>query len=138
MPSHPKEDAIKAHLTAQGGNSPPFVSIERFFDGNQDQGSIGCNLLPHPGLSAFREVLVGLTRRRDVEAVYAQVAEIDPGAGLWPFADTVFVVGTITVSELARLLEPLHPDEVASSDDVRIPPRMREGHGGRVLYAWWD
>jgi hypothetical protein len=89
MPSHPKEDAIKAHLTAPGENRLPFVSIKRFFDGNQDEGSIGCNLLPHPGLSAFREVLVGLTRRSDVEAVYAQVAEIDPGVGLWPFADRI-------------------------------------------------
>jgi len=138
MPSHPKEDAIKAELTAQGKNSAPFVSIERFFDGNQDEGSIGCNLLPHPGLDAFRDVLVGLTRRSDVEAVYAQVAEIDPGTGLWPFADAVFVVGTIAAGELARLLEPLRPDEVASADNVTIPPRLREAHGGRVLYAWWD
>ena len=76
--------------------------------------------------------------RSDVEAVYAQVAEIDPGVGLWPFADTVFVVGTIAPSELARLLAPLHPDEVALAENIRIAPRMREGHSGRVLYAWWD
>ena len=138
MPGDPREVAIKADLTAQGEDAPPFVSIERFFDGNRDEGSIGCNLLPHPGLDAFRDVLVGLTRRSDVEAVYGQVAEIDPGDGLWPFVDTVFVVGAIDAGELARLLEPLAPDEVASAAETMIPPRLRAAHRGPVLYAWWD
>ena len=135
MTIDPRETALKADLTAQA--APPFVSIERFFDGNQDEGSIGCNLLEHPGLDAFRERLVGLTRRADVEAVYAQIAEIDPGAGLWPFTDTVFVVGTIDRGELARLMERLQPDEVGSAEGI-LPTRMREAHRGPVLYAWWD
>src|SRR3954453_1549975 len=67
----------------------PIVPIDRFFDGNDDPGSIGCNLIEHPGINQFREVLVGLTQRADVEAVYAQIAELDPGEDSWPFTDTV-------------------------------------------------
>jgi hypothetical protein len=58
---------LKSELSAQSG--APTVAIERYFDGNDDEASIGCNLQEHPGIDVFREVLVGLTRRPDVEAV---------------------------------------------------------------------
>ena len=37
------------------GMAPPRVLVtrEEFFDGNDDEGSIGCNLNDHPGLDAF-------------------------------------------------------------------------------------
>jgi hypothetical protein len=47
---------------------PQLVPIEEFFDGNDDLGSIGCNLPEHPGIAVFRDILVGLTLRPDVEA----------------------------------------------------------------------
>ncbi|PFK67047.1 hypothetical protein COJ21_24420 [Priestia megaterium] len=28
----------------------PLVSLEEFFEGNDDEGSIGCNLMDHPGI----------------------------------------------------------------------------------------
>ena len=51
-------------------------------------------------MDVFREALTGLLRRPDVQGVYAQIAEVDPGAGSWPFTDTVLVVGAIPVAEL--------------------------------------
>jgi hypothetical protein len=39
-------------------SQPPdeaLVTIDQFFDGNDDLGSIGCNLAPHPGLHVFRD-----------------------------------------------------------------------------------
>jgi hypothetical protein len=138
MTSNAREQALKADLVAQDKEAPPFVSIERFFDGNDDEGSIGCNLLEHPGLDAFRDALVGLLQRADVESVYAQIAEIDPGAGLWPFTDTIFVAGSIAPQELASLLATLQPDEVASAEGVSVPPGIRKAHSSPVLYAWWD
>ena len=42
-----KCNALKAELATQP--EPQLVPIERFFDGNDDLGSIGCNLLAHPG-----------------------------------------------------------------------------------------
>lgn len=138
MTVNPKENTLKTALVGQGPNAAPIAGIEQFFDGNEDEGSIGCNLSEHPGLQAFRNVLVGLLSRADVAAVYAQIAEIDPGTGLWPFSDTVFVVGSISVRELAQLLAPLQPDEVAPASQEMVPAQVRESHSGQVLYAWWD
>src|ERR1700741_1269556 len=106
-----KCDQLKARLFAQG--EPQIVPIEVFFDGNDDVASIGCNLLRHPGIDAFRSALISLLGRPDVLAVYAQIAEVDPGAEYWPFTDTVFVVGTIPRDALAEALAHLEPDEVS-------------------------
>jgi hypothetical protein len=128
--------ALKAELAAQP--MPPIVSIERFFDGNDDLGSIGCNLIEHPGIDTFRDVLTGLLRRPDVQAVYAQVAELDPGDGCWPFTDTIFIVGTISADELRSVLSSLEPDEVGSGEPFGIPALIKQKHQAPVLAAWWD
>lgn len=41
-----KCNALKAELGAQP--EPQIAVIDRFFDGNDDLGSIGCNLVQHP------------------------------------------------------------------------------------------
>ena len=128
--------ALKAELAAQP--EPQIVSVERFFDGNDDPGSIGCNLIEHPGVDAFRDVLTGLLRRPDVQAVYAQISELDPGEDCWPFANTVLVVGAIPADELRSAVSTLEPDEVAAAEDFGISPSVAERHGSPVLAAWWD
>lgn len=128
--------ALKLELMAQP--EPQIVSIARFFDGNDDIGSIGCNLLEHPGIDAFRELLEGVLLRPDVEAVYARIWELDPGEDCWPFTDTIFVVGTIDLDELRAVLAPLAPDEVTSGDAFGIPPLIAAMHQAPVLAAWWD
>jgi hypothetical protein len=128
--------ALKRELAAQP--EPPLVPIERFFDGNDDLGSIGCNLMPHPGIDAFRDVLTGLLSRSDVTAVYAQIAELDPGAESWPFTDTIAVVGAIGAVELQRVVAPLQPDEVGKAADLGVSPTIGRTHGAPVLGVWWD
>jgi hypothetical protein len=117
---------------------PQIIPIEQFFDGNDDIGSIGCNLSEHPGMNVFRDTLVALMRRPDVEAVYAQIAELDPGEDIWPFTDTVFVAGSISDDELRELLEPLQPDEVGPAATFGAPEWITDKHGEEVLAAWWD
>ena len=58
---------LKAELASQP--EPQIISVERFFDGSDDLGSIGCNLIEHPGVDAFRDVLTGLLRRPDVQSL---------------------------------------------------------------------
>jgi hypothetical protein len=96
-----KCQALKEQLAAQP--EPQIVSVTKFFDGNDDLGSIGCNLDPHPGIDAFRGVLTGLLSRPDVKAVYAQISELDPGDESWPFTDTVLVAARFRPTICAKL-----------------------------------
>ena len=138
MTGQSKEEALKAELAAQDGAHTPYVSARRYFDGNEDNSSIGCNLPEHPGIAAFRTVLLDLSSRQDVEAVYALIAEIDPGPGSWPFTDTILVFGAIESEELALLLRDLEPDEVVVAGGSIVPEGLQRMHPGRALYAWWD
>jgi len=115
-----------------------LIPIAEFFDGNDDLGSIGCNLDPHPGVDAFRDVFTWLLRRPDVEAVYAQIAELDPGEESWPFTDTVLLAGKISADDLRSAVSSLRPDEVGDSQQFGISPSIAERHGSPVLVVWWD
>lgn len=125
--------ALKTELADQ--DEPQIVSIERFFDGNDDAASIGCNLMEHPGMDVFRDVLTGLLRRADVQAVYAQIAELDPGEGSWPFTDTVVVIGSIPPDDLSKAVSVLQPTDVGSDRDFS---ELAQKHGGKALVLWWD
>jgi hypothetical protein len=128
--------ALKAELARQA--EPRIVSVARFFDGNDDLGSIGCNLDPHPGLDSFRDVLEGLLRRPGIQAVYAQISEPDPGDDCWPFSDTVFIVGPIAAAELRGAVGSLSPDSVRTAEGTDVPPYIAERHDSPVSVVWWD
>jgi hypothetical protein len=131
-----KRDRLVASLASE--TEGQLVSIETFFDGNDDLGSIGCNLIQHPGVEVFRATFERLASRQDVEAIYAQIAEVDPGEDCWPFTDTIFVVGAIPVGDLAAELAALKPDEVGSATDFGIPTELETKYPSPVLVAWWD
>jgi hypothetical protein len=127
---------LKAELAKQ--QEPQIVSIEKFFDGNDDLGSIGCNLMKHPGMDAFRNSLAGLLRRTDIQAVYARITELDPGDDCWPFTDTIFIVGTISPNELRDILSPLGPSDVGPGGQFGDLTSIQHKHHAPVLAAWWD
>lgn len=129
-------DQLIARLAAQP--EPLLVEIGEFLAGNDDLASIGCNLPEHPGMDTFRRVFDRLAARADVESIHAQIAELDPGGDGWPFADTVYVAGTLPTAELARALAPLQPDEVGLVAPEDVPPGLGQRPGTRVHFAWWD
>lgn len=128
--------ALKADLASQP--EPQLVPIARFFDGNDDEGSIGCNLVPHPGISRFRDTLLGLLQRPDVDAAYALIAELDPGEGSWPFSDTVVVIGSIGPETLQAALAELQPDDVGPADPDAFEDVLSQPDRNAAHIAWWD
>lgn len=129
--------ALKRELSAMP--EPQVVEVERFFEGNDDAASIGCNLAKHPGVDAFREVLTGLRKLPGVQGVYAQIFELDPGEEYWPFSDTILVVGSLPANTLRTAVKALKPDEVRAVEPDEVPAAVAERHGGApVLAVWWE
>jgi hypothetical protein len=135
MDSSLKAALLRRHVS-QG--EYPIIPIREFFEGNDDPGSIGCNLPEHPGIDSFREVLLKLVDRKDVEAVFAQISELDPGVESWPFTDTLWIVGKISATDLMSFLAPLEPDEIGSAKDFGAPAKFLEQYDAPVFAAWWD
>ena len=131
-----KRDRLIARLSQEP--EPQIIDVEEFFDGNDDLGSIGCNLLPHPGLEAFRDAFARLAQRPDVKGVYAQIFELDPGEGCWPFTDTVLVVGSISVEDVAAEVSQLQPDEIVMAAESGLAEMIARRFAEPVVVVWWD
>lgn len=69
----------------------PLVTLEDFFDGNNDPASIGCNLPEPVGPQEFFTFLSGLRCRPDIAAIWVEVKDLEDPDG-WPSSDTVWFV----------------------------------------------
>lgn len=146
--------ALKAELAARP--TPWFIEAERFFDGNDDPHSIGRDRMTDrdpiigrgwvigrariesPSMDAFRDVFASLLRRPDVQAVYAQIVDFDPGDDRWPFTDTFLVVGAIPKDDLCKAISSLEPECIADAAGFGVSPAIGKKHGTPVLAVWWD
>jgi hypothetical protein len=101
-----KCNALKRELATQP--DPQVVPIDRFFDGNDDLGSIGC------------------------------ITELDPGTDSWPFTDTVLGIGSIPPAVLQECVADLQPDEGGPADPKFLSPGLSDEERRSTLVVWWD
>lgn len=136
---------LLAEIERQGGyesgvGPEPVVSLESFFEGNDDLGSIGCNLIDHPGVQRFFTVLRDVRERPEVTDVWVGINEM-LGGDEWPFSDHVYVVTSASADDVLRWTAALYPEpEVASgwwNDTPPVKP-IPAPEGMRVLTLWWD
>lgn len=119
-------------------DDPILIDSSTFFDGNDDAGSIGCNLLEHPGVPEFKRIFEELLNRSDVSKIIMQIAELDPGEDSWPFSDTAYIYGDIPTEELKTILAPLEPDEVGPPEEFNVPEEVSSLHSENLQVVWWD
>lgn len=124
-------------LADDGSEHEVCVDAQLFLAGNEDRGSIGCNLNKHPGVARFRDVVDGLVRRSDVSSVLAKIVEV-MGEGEYPFTDTLFVCTSAHSDAVAEWFGPLTPDEVGpcTVDGLKGVPIAPGGY--RWHSVWWD
>lgn len=115
-----------------------LVARSQFFDGNDDPGSIGCNLLEHPGIAAFDDTFHQIEDMEGVAGVYLAITEIDETYdNIWPFTDTAYIVTRLDPSVFTDVLQPLEPDEVGYGEEAFAnPPTVPVGY--HLVQAWWD
>jgi len=127
---------LLAEIERQGGDEP-IVSLELFFDGNDDEASIGPNLIDHPGVASFYATLRAIRDRSDVYGVWIAITEVMP-AGEWPFTDRVYVVTSAPPADVDRWVSDLQADEPGDTGWLGGPPPVPVPDGARVVMLWWD
>ena len=131
-------EKLKSRSIPLGQYPGPTVWLEDFFEGNDDMGSIGCNLSEHPGVNRFYRVFERIRSCSDVQDVLVEVKDlVDEDS--WPFTDTVFVLTSMDQFELGKLVAELDPDEVGPFPLDSTPsdlPTLKTGM--KVLGVWWD
>lgn len=106
-----------------------LLTLEEYFEGNQQEGSIAPNLLGTRGatsLATFCRVLKGLRNRSGVHDV---LVEVDPreDQDQWPFAESVLVRTSIPTETVEAVLVDLRPDSVEVVSVAESSIRV-----------WWD
>ena len=77
----------------------PIVSVEDFFTGNTDESSIGCNLMKHPGLQHFYEVLTMIRNKEEVQDVFVEIMELEEGSD-WAFSERIYILTSASQGEV--------------------------------------
>jgi hypothetical protein len=117
----------------------PVVDLELFFDGNDDLGSIGCNLADHPGPAHFYTVFRSIRDRADVHGVWVGISEVMSPAE-WPFTDHVYIVSTAPAADVATWAATLQPDEPGDDWWNAVPPLrpIAIPPNARLVALRWD
>lgn len=133
-------DKIRQQGLPSASDPLPVVSLEDFFIGNDDVGSIGCNLGEHPGTARFFELFNGIREREEVQDLLVEISEVEEAdEQMWPFSERVYVLTSATEEQVADWVAELEPDEVAEGFAFGVPaaaPGLEPGM--RVISVWWD
>ena len=115
----------------------PLVTLETFFEGNDDGGSIWCNLEAAPEPQQVFSVLDAIRQRNDVADVRILITQYD-GGDEWPFSDTIYFITRGSPEDVESWLgETYAADEVYLADlDHAEPYEVPEGMN--IVAAWWD
>ena len=119
------------------GTPRPLLTIDEFFEGNAEVGSIGCNLDGAPSPDAFYSLFQAIAQRPDVRDIRVQITAFDVPE--WPFSDTVYIMTSATPEEVATWFpEHLRPDETWQGflDQPYEPYLVPDGV--QAVACWWD
>lgn len=119
-------------------NTPrPLVTIEEFFEGNEELGSIGCNLLPTPDPSDFYKFFRSIASRSDVADIRVQITAFDtPG---WPFSDTIYIMTTASHEDVISWFpDAVKPDETWLGFFEQAYEPYSVPAGFHPIGCWWD
>jgi hypothetical protein len=118
--------------------APPLVTLEEFFDGNDDGASIWCNLPCSPKPHEVYAILKRIRERADVSDVKILVTQYD-GGDEWPFSDTIFIATSANPEAVnAWLGGDYAPDEMTVCEAGGWPDGLTVGAGDIVVAGWWD
>ncbi|MEX1233185.1 MAG: hypothetical protein WEB58_23240 [Planctomycetaceae bacterium] len=115
------------------------VSLEDFFVGNNDPGSIGVNLgQDQPPIVEFHRVLSEIRAKPNVQDVLVRIYDYDDPTS-WPYTDTVYIISSAPLATVQEWVNPLLPDEVHAEWMYGKPPAAPEIQSGMTPYSvWWD
>ena len=115
------------------------VSLEDFFTGNNDPGSIGCNLgAEQPPIAEFYRVLREIRAKPNVQDVLVRIYDYDDPTS-WPYTDTIYIISSETLEKIKEWIKPLLPDEVHADWMYGKPVAAPEAKPDMTAYSvWWD
>jgi hypothetical protein len=121
-----------------------LMTIDEFFDGNNDEASIAPNLYRKPEVSEYYKVFKELRNNPKIVDAFVEINEViiyEDGKlndNEWFYSDVIYIVGDITKEEVKEATKTLHPDEVEYDKKRHIHNLDERFKNKNVVYVWWD
>jgi hypothetical protein len=118
----------------------PLVTLEDFFEGNNDSGSIGYNLNPPPSPQEFYDLFRSIREKSEVYDVRVMVnGQEEPNS--WPWSDTIWLVTSAKPDRVKDWLgEHFQADDlvIGFELDNRKLEEYQLPEGMNAIGVWWD
>ncbi len=119
---------------SNSGGKTVAVTLGDFFDGNEDEGSLACNLDPHPSPEALYYHLQRFANENGVD-IYVEIQEVDEDDDeIWPYSERVYLIGAVDMALIAELQDCVLATGIEEIGDIEINGEMFED----VTALWWD
>lgn len=118
----------------------PVLTLDEFFRGNREAGSIMPNLARTPSPTEVFSFLKDIEGRDEVDGVYVTVTQWD-GEGRWPFSEVIIVVAKASISDIESWFpEYWMPDEIVTdpSEIGLATEYFKSPAGYQEFFLWYD
>ena len=123
---------------------PVLLTIDEFFDGNNDEASIAPNLETKRPMTEYYKILKGLADNPKTIDAFAELKDVmiydneQLNDNEWFYTDVIYFVGDLTKEEIKEATKTLQPDEVEYDAENRIKGLSEKYKDKKVVYVWWD
>jgi hypothetical protein len=132
-----KKAAILSELKKEGfPNNEVAVTLETFFEDNNDYASIGVNLYPdQPSPQSFYEVFKKIKASSKTENIFVRISDADDVD--WFYTDAIYIIGDWNADDIKEITKDLQPDEIYDDWMYGKPVNVPQTNS-KVLTLWWD
>ncbi|MFT3912112.1 MAG: hypothetical protein QM737_21985 [Ferruginibacter sp.] len=123
---------------------PVFLTIDEFFDGNNDEASIAPNLTKKPKVSEYYTILKNISKNPKIVGAFAEIKDViiyqngKLNDNEWFYTDVIYFIGDISKEEIQEATKSLFPDEVNYDTDSGVEKLDDKFKSKKIVSVWWD
>lgn len=111
------------------------IEFARFFEGNDDIGSIAPNIEPVLSPELIYKELKNIKSDSRTIDIFVRITDLEDES--WPYSDAIYVVGNWTIQELQDVTQKIQPDEIIEGWLYEKPTNVSTGEA-KIFTLWWD
>lgn len=129
-------DELRQEIKEQGfPDNEIAVTLELFFNGNNELGSIGPNLDHELAPDKFYALFKKIESDNRTNSIFVRIADMEDG--LWPYSDAIYLIGIWTKEDLYNAIKISAPTEIMEGWLYGKPMNIKQIEGN-VFTIWWD
>ncbi|WP_421751115.1 hypothetical protein [Croceimicrobium sp.] len=123
---------------------PILLTIDEFFDGNNDVASIAPNLDTKPAIKEYFRTLKIIADNPKTTAAYVKIKDVLVNTDgqlmddAWLYTDMIYFIGDLSREDIIKATKSLKPDEVEYDPENEIRVLRDEYKDKKIVYLWWD